>query len=71
MGFDKEERMPTTTPARRLLKASEVAALYGLHRDTIRQLVADGKLQSVRIGEHGWHRFRVEDVERFIAGEAP
>ena len=64
--------MPATaTPAKRLLKASEVAAIYGLNRDYIRALVAEGKLQSVRIGEHGWHRFRVEDIERFIAGEAP
>lgn len=58
-------------PTKRLMKASEVAAIYGLNRDYIRALVSEGKLQSVRFGEHGWHRFRVEDVERFIAGESP
>jgi excisionase family DNA binding protein len=59
----------TATSAKRLLKASEVAEIYGLNKDYVRTLVADGKLQSVRIGEHGWHRFRVEDVERVLAGE--
>jgi excisionase family DNA binding protein len=60
----------TNAPAPRLLTASEVALLFGLSRDYIRELVAEGRLQSVRLGEHGWHRFRVEDVERFIAGES-
>ena len=59
----------TTTATRRLLRASEVAEIYGLSRDYLHVLVGEGKLNSVRIGEHGWHRFRVEDVERLIAGE--
>lgn len=61
--------MITTTAGRRLLRASEVAEIYGLSRDYLRQLVAEGKLRSVRLGDHGWHRFRIEDVERFLAGE--
>jgi excisionase family DNA binding protein len=56
---------------RRLLRAAEVAEMYGLSRDYVRLLVAEGKLKSVRIGSKGWHRFRVEDVERFLAGSRP
>lgn len=61
----------TAESGRRLLRASEVAEMYGLSRGYVRELVAEGKLESVRIGSKGWHRFRVEDVERFLAGEEP
>ena len=57
-----------TAPAA-LLSAKEVAAILGVHPDRVRQLAASGDLPSIRLGEHGWHRFRAEDVERLIAGE--
>jgi excisionase family DNA binding protein len=59
----------TATGRRRLLSSSGAAEMLGLSRDYLGQLVAKGKLRSVRLGEHGWHRFRIEDVERFLAGE--
>ena len=69
MDNEQEELMDTATAGRRLLRASEVAEICGISRDYLRQLVAEGKLESVRLGELGWHRFRIEDVERFLAGE--
>ena len=52
----------------RLLRAREVADILGVDPSRVRELVADGTLPSVRLGLHGWHRFRLEDVERLIAG---
>lgn len=60
--------MPTATAAPRWLRASEVATLLGVSPARVRDLVAEEKLASVRLGEQGWHRFRAEDVERLIAG---
>lgn len=54
---------------RRLLRGSEVALMLGVALPRVRGLVREGKLEAVRIGDHGWHRFRIEDVERLIAGE--
>ena len=55
--------------APRLYRASEVARLYGVSAERVRELAASGELPSVRFGEKGWHRFRAEDVERLIAQE--
>jgi excisionase family DNA binding protein len=61
--------MAITAPApSRLLRAKEVAHILGVTPESVRELVASGKLPSVRFGERGWHRFRPEDVERLIAG---
>lgn len=53
----------------RLLRGSEVALMLGIALPRVRGLVREGKLEAVRIGDRGWHRFRIEDVERLIAGE--
>jgi excisionase family DNA binding protein len=58
----------STQVERRLVLASEVASMLGVGLPYVRQLVREGKLEAVRIGGTGWHRFRVEDVERLIAG---
>jgi len=55
----------------RLYRASEVARLLGVSSARVRDLAASGQLPSVRLGEQGWHRFRLEDVERLIAGKKP
>ena len=60
--------MATVAPPR-LLRASEVAAALGISPWRVRELVASGDLPSVRFGSKGWHRFRLEDVERLIAGQ--
>ena len=60
--------MATIAPPR-LLRAKEVAHILGVDPSRVRELVAEGSLPSVRLGAQGWHRFRVEDVERLIAGE--
>jgi excisionase family DNA binding protein len=59
----------STEVQRRLLRGSEVALMLGVALPRVRGLVREGKLEAVRMGNRGWHRFRVEDVERLIAGE--
>lgn len=61
----------TAATAPRLYRLSDVAELLGVSRERVRELVANGELPSVRFGGTGWHRFRVEDVERLIAGREP
>jgi excisionase family DNA binding protein len=54
----------------RLYRAKEVARILGVTPARVRELVSSGQLRSVRLAGTGWHRFRPEDVERLIAGEA-
>lgn len=49
------------------MRTSEAAALLGLHPDTLRRAAAEGTIPSVRLGERGWLRFRITDIEK-IAG---
>jgi excisionase family DNA binding protein len=58
-----------TIASPRLLSTKEVAVMLGVRPGRVWELVANGDLPSVRLGAQGWHRFRVEDVERLIAGE--
>jgi excisionase family DNA binding protein len=59
----------TTAVAPRLYRASEVAKILGVSKDKVHELVAEGVLEPIRLGGRGWYRFRVEDVERLIAGD--
>jgi excisionase family DNA binding protein len=61
----------TTVTEPRLIRASEVARMLGVHISTVRELAESGELRSVRLGGTGWRRFRIEDIERLIAGEEP
>jgi len=54
---------------KRLLRISEVARLLGVSRAAVLELVASGRLRSIRFGEQGWHHIPMEDVERLVAGE--
>jgi excisionase family DNA binding protein len=64
--------MATIAPQPRLLRVKEVANILGVSPNRVRELVANGDLASIRLGsQQGWHRFRLEDVERLIAGDAP
>ena len=55
-----------TEGSARLLRAREVAQMLSVDPKRVRELVASGDLPSVRLGSQGWHRFRLEDVERLI-----
>jgi excisionase family DNA binding protein len=55
----------------RLLRAKEVARILGVRPRRVHELVAEGKLRSVRLTDLGWYRFRAEDVERLISGKEP
>jgi excisionase family DNA binding protein len=65
--------MPTKEKERRalLLTLSEAAEVLGVHRNTMRRLVAGGALQPVRIAGLGWPRYRRADVEALIEGREP
>ena len=52
----------------RLLRAKEVARIIGVRPRRVRELVQEGKLRSVRLGDAGWYRFDPRDVERLISG---
>jgi excisionase family DNA binding protein len=56
----------------RLYRASEVARILGVAPGRVRELIARGKIRSLRLGANegqGWHRIPAEEVERLIAGE--
>ena len=61
--------MATSLSPAPLLKVREVAAILGVRRARVWELVRDGELRSIRLGGQGHHRFRAEDVELFLAGE--
>lgn len=64
---NEEVRVESVAP--RLLSTRTVAAMLGVSAWRVRALVKEGVLEPVRLGgEHGKLRFRVEDVERLIAG---
>lgn len=60
--------MAATTTVR-LLTTREVADLLRVSEWRIRELVAEGILHPLRLSTRGRMRFRVEEVERLIAGE--
>ena len=61
--------MAVAVAAPRLYRAKEVARILGVSPARMRELVATGQLESVRLDGTGWHRFRPEDVERLISGD--
>lgn len=47
-----------------LLSVREVAALLGVHRNTVHRLVSSGQLCSVRVGR--LPRFRREEIDTYL-----
>jgi excisionase family DNA binding protein len=58
----------SATTVQRLYSVRDVAYQLGVQPARVRELVASGQLPSVRLTPQGRHRFRLEDVERLIAG---
>lgn len=58
--------MPNTEP---LLTAEDVAKRLNVHTETVRRWTRDGKLPAVRLPNRAV-RFRSEDVEALLAGDA-
>jgi len=54
-----------------LLTAKEVATVLRLTPKRVRELVAAGTLEAVRIGPRGRLRFRSGDIDRLLAKGAP
>ena len=62
---------PTTTPLHRpadsTLSVTRAARLLGVHANTIRAWSDQGRLRCHRINERGDRRYRVDDLQRFLA----
>jgi excisionase family DNA binding protein len=58
----------SVTELPKLLTAREVAAVLRVTPERVQQLAREGRIPAIRIGERGGYRFRIEDVERTIAG---
>lgn len=56
-------------PLTALLSIRDVAALLGVHRNTIHRLVRTGQLRSVRVGR--LPRFRRQDIDEFLERREP
>lgn len=54
----------------RLLTTREVAQILRITAGHVQNLVVEGVLTPVRFTPRGHYRFRTEDVDRLIAGEA-
>lgn len=55
----------TSTASRKLLSAPEVAEILGLGESTVRRMMRDGDLASVKIGAA--RRVRQEDLDAYVA----
>ena len=53
-----------------MLNAKEVAALLGVHLNTVKRLVQRGDLRAYRIATRGDMRFTREDVDAYLATTA-
>jgi excisionase family DNA binding protein len=53
---------------RKALSLTEAADALGIHRHTLRQLVEDGRLRSVRVGRR--YLIPVAEIDRFLAQAA-
>ena len=50
-----------------LLTAREVARLFHIHPNTLRRWSNNGRIRPYRITERGDHRYRREEIARFLA----
>jgi excisionase family DNA binding protein len=66
MALERSKHMETRTAPLRLLRAKEVAEMLGCSPSRVRELVREGQLRSIRLGEEGWHRFDPREVERLL-----
>jgi excisionase family DNA binding protein len=64
-------RATNTRPTRAVILTREVAERLGCSPKTVRELVATGRLNPVRLSPRGHLRFRLEEIENLIAGEKP
>ena len=58
-----------TEPAPKLVNARTAAEIVGYSVYTLRRLAASGALPAVRLGPHGHLRFRLSDLDRFVAAD--
>lgn len=49
-----------------LLRPEEVTVILGVSMATLDRWTKDGKIPVVRVGAHGWRRYRRSDVEALL-----
>lgn len=49
------------------LTPPEIAKLFGVSPDTVRRLIDNGELPSVKLNDPGWRRVAKEDVAKYAA----
>lgn len=52
-----------------LLRTAQAAARLGIHPQTLRAWVRDGRLKCVRINERGDRRFQQADLDAYLAAK--
>ncbi|HEY5057494.1 MAG TPA: excisionase family DNA-binding protein [Gaiellaceae bacterium] len=58
----RTSRIAAITDKPLLIGASEAARELGVHVETLRRAVRDGRVPAVRLGERGWLRFYRADL---------
>ena len=61
----------TTTASPRFHTVSQFARLLGVSRSHVLELIAEGRLRSVRFGPNAWHRIPVEELDRLVVASDP
>lgn len=64
----------TTTPTlneRRMLRAAEAARRLGVSEQRVRELARLGRLRAYRIGDAGWLRFDIADLDALLEAVGP
>ena len=64
---DTTDMETQTQPRRLLVTAAEAAQLLGCSVLTVKRLAEKGDLRAVRLAPSGHLRFRLRDVEQFVA----
>lgn len=59
-----------STSERELFRVRDIARAWDVHELTIRRWIASGKLEAVRLGEHGPVRVSAEELDRFMRAKA-
>ena len=61
--------MTTQTEPRLLVTAAEAGRLLGCSPQTVKRLAERGSLRPLRFAENGHLRFRLAEIEEFVAKE--
>jgi excisionase family DNA binding protein len=64
----RDGRFEVTMERDNYLTPSEVGAILGIHRVTVKRLIKRGELQAIRVGTRGDYRVSRAELDRYIEG---